>query len=174
MTPMGLVVVGIGDCRVSAKSSDDLVTYALGSCIGVVIHDATAGVGGLLHLLLPHSSLNPSKAKANPFVFADSGIPILFRQAYALGARKERLVTQIIGGAQMHAGGDMWNIGKQNIAVALQILVRAGVHAGSDFVGGRKARTVRLDVMTGTVSVSEVRGNCMKALLAYIPGEMGE
>src|SRR5690242_20477210 len=98
---MGLLVVGIGDCQVSADSSDELVTYALGSCVGVVIHDSVVNVGGLFHLLLPDSSLDPEKARINPFTFADSGIPLLFRRAYKLGARKERLVTRLVGGSQM-------------------------------------------------------------------------
>ena len=98
---MNNVVVGIGDCQVSKDANSVLVTYALGSCIGVMIHDPVTGVGGLLHFMLPESSLDPSKAERNPYMFADTGIPMLFRSAYQLGADKKRLVVTVAGGAQM-------------------------------------------------------------------------
>jgi len=63
---MSLVIVGVGDCRVSNDPESMLVTYALGSCIAVMIHDSIAGVGGLLHFMLPESSLDRAKAEKNP------------------------------------------------------------------------------------------------------------
>jgi chemotaxis protein CheD len=167
---MGLLVVGIGDCQVSAETSDELVTYALGSCIGVVIHDPIVKVGGLLHLLLPDSNLDPEKARINPFTFADSGIPLLFRRAYKLGARKERLVTRLVGGAQMSASGAVWNVGKHNAAAARRILTRAGVRIQKEIVGGAKARTVRLNVLTGEMRVAEIKANQIEPDLVKEPG----
>ena len=163
---MGLLVIGIGDCRVSGESSDELVTYALGSCIGVAVHDPVAQVGGLLHFLLPNSSLDRAKAEANPFLFADSGIPLLFHQAYAQGARKERLVTRVAGGSQMSVTGGIWNVGEKNTNAARQILSRAGVRIQSEAVGGKTARTVRLSVRTGEMSITEMSGNRKKTFLA--------
>ena len=83
---MSLLTVGVGDCKVSNGADSVLTTYALGSCIAVAIYDPVAGVGGLLHFMLPESSLNPDRAGQNPFVFADTGIPMLFHAAYGIGA----------------------------------------------------------------------------------------
>src|ERR1039457_3700273 len=68
---MANVVVGVADCQISKSRDQVLVTYALGSCIAVAIHDPVAGVGGLLHYMLPESAISPAKAGENPYMFAD-------------------------------------------------------------------------------------------------------
>ncbi len=163
---MGQRVIGIGDCCVSSDNSDELVTYALGSCIGISVYDPVARVGGLLHFLLPNSILDKKKAEANPFLFADSGIPLLFHQAYSHGAKKERLITRVAGGSQMSVSGGIWNVGEKNTAATRQILLRAGVRVQSEAVGGKAARTVRLLVDTGEMSITEMTGNSKKTFLA--------
>ena len=148
MTP---IVVGVGDCQVSADPQSVLVTYALGSCIAVMIHDPVAGVGGLLHFMLPESSLDRTKAEAKPYMFADTGIPLLFRSAYQLGADKGRLVVSAAGGAQMMDPQGVFNIGKRNHVSMRKILWKAGVLVHAEDIGGMSSRTVRLEVSTGRV-----------------------
>src|SRR5258708_2474604 len=92
-------VVGLAQLHVSAEAADELIAYALGSCLGVAIHDAVAGVGGLLHVMLPLSSSDPAKAAESPCTYVDSGVPLLFRTCYALGAEKRRMVVKVAGGA---------------------------------------------------------------------------
>jgi chemotaxis protein CheD len=148
MTP---IVVGVGDCQVSADPQSVLVTYALGSCIAVMIHDPVAGVGGLLHFMLPESSLDRTKADEKPYMFADTGIPLLFRSAYQLGADKRRLVVSAAGGAQMMDPQGVFNIGKRNHVSMRKILWKAGVLVHAEDIGGMSSRTVRLEVSTGRV-----------------------
>jgi len=143
------VVVGVADCRVSNQPESAIVTYALGSCIAVVIHDPVSQVGGILHFMLPESSLDASKAEKNPFMFADTGIPALFHQAYAKGAEKSRLVVCVAGGAQVIDDTAAFNIGKRNCLAVRKVLWRAGVMIRSEAVGGTESRTVRLEVGTG-------------------------
>ena len=119
---MNTVVIGIGDCQISKEPDSTLVTYALGSCVAVIIHDPIVGVGGLLHFMLPESNLDPAKAEKNPFMFADTGIPLLFRSAYQLGADKKRLVVTVAGGAQMMDTQGTFNIGKRNCLAMRKIL----------------------------------------------------
>lgn len=152
---MNNVVVGIGDCQVSKDSDSVLVTYALGSCIGVMIHDPVSGVGGLLHFMLPESSLDLSKAERNPYMFADTGIPMLFRSAYQLGAEKKRLVVTVAGGAQMMDTQGTFNIGKRNCLAMRKILWKAGVMVQAEHLGGMVSRTVRLEVRNGAVTLRE-------------------
>jgi chemotaxis protein CheD len=149
------VVIGIGDCQVSKDPNSVLVTYALGSCIGVMIHDPVSGVGGLLHFMLPESSLDPSKAEKNPYMFADTGIPMLFRSAYQLGADKKRLVVTVAGGAQMMDTQGTFNIGKRNCLAMRKILWKAGVMVNAEYLGGMVSRTVRLEVSSGTIMLRE-------------------
>ena len=152
------VIVGISDCQWSTSSSTDLVTYALGSCIALTIYDPQASVGGILHYMLPESSLNLKRAGQNPFTFADSGIPILFRKAYELGAAKSRLVVCAIGGAQVMADQEMFNIGKRNQLALRKLLWKAGVILRGEAVGGSASRTVRLEMASGRVFVREAAG----------------
>lgn len=144
-----LLAVGVGDCKVSNTAESVLATYALGSCIAVAIHDPVACVGGLLHFMLPESSLNPEKASQSPFLFADTGIPALFHAAYKLGAEKRRLVVRVAGGAQVMDASGVFNIGKRNQVALRKILWRAGVMIHGEETGGTESRTVRLEISTG-------------------------
>lgn len=148
---MNSVVVGVADCRISADPEIVLVTYALGSCIAVMIYDPLAVVGGLLHFMLPESTLDRQKAQHNPFMFADTGIPLLFRSAYEHGADKRRLVVWVAGGAQVMDPGGVFNIGKRNHLALRKILWKAGILVHSEEVGGTGSRTVRLEVGSGRV-----------------------
>ena len=141
--------VGIADCQVSENANSTLVTHALGSCIAVSIYDPVVQVGGLLHYMLPESSIDQQKAKQQPFMFADTGIPALFHAAYAKGAEKRRMVVRVVGGAQVLDPKGVFNIGKRNYLACKKILWAAGLLIHAEEVGGGISRTVRLDVSTG-------------------------
>jgi chemotaxis protein CheD len=121
----------------------------LGSCIAVAIHDPVASVAGLLHFMLPESSLNPEKASHYPYMFADTGIPLLFQAAYGLGAEKRRLIVRVAGGAQLMDEDGVFNIGKRNHLATRKILWKAGMMVHAEEVGGMIARNVRLEVASG-------------------------
>jgi chemotaxis protein CheD len=143
--------VGIADCRISNAPDQALVTHALGSCIAVAIYDPVARVGGLLHYMLPESAIDPAKAGQNPYMFADTGVPLLFRRSYEKGADKRRLLVYVAGGAQVMDETAMFNIGKRNYLALRKILWKAGVLIHGESVGGSASRTVRLEVGTGRV-----------------------
>jgi chemotaxis protein CheD len=148
---MSQLVVGVGDCQVSADPEGIIITYALGSCIALIIHDPVTRVGGLLHFMLPESLLDPVKAQQKPFMFADTGIPLLFRRAYELGAAKARLQVAAAGGSQVMDAGGLFNIGKRNHLAMRKILWKAGILVHAEDVGGSGSRTVRLEVSSGKV-----------------------
>ena len=144
------VVVGIADCAVSNDPEAILVTYALGSCIGVTAWDPIVRVGGLLHYMLPDSSMESARGKDNPYMYADTGIQALFDACVAKGARKNRLVVRVAGGASVLSGeGDFFNIGKRNHLSLRKALWKAGVFVQAEAVGGNSSRTVRLEIGTG-------------------------
>lgn len=146
-------VVDIADFRVANDPLSTLVTYSLGSCIGVAIWDPKVRVGGMLHYMLPESSLSPEKAKAKPAMFADTGIPALFRATYALGAGKKNLIVKIAGGSQLLDDNGLFNIGKRNYIMLRKLLWKNGVLIDAEDVGGSLSRTVRLDVGTGRFTI---------------------
>jgi len=147
------VIVSIADMKVTKNAQDALITYSLGSCIGVVIYDPLAKVGGLLHFMLPDSQIDPQKAQKNPWMFADTGIPSLFKEAYKFGAEKERLQVKVAGGSQIMDGAGYFNIGKRNYMALRKILWTNGVLINAEDVGGNGNRTVTLEVASGKVLV---------------------
>ena len=143
------LVVGISDMKVSNKPDDVLITYSLGSCIGVVIWDPVAKVGGMLHYMLPDSSLDSEKAKSKPFMFADTGIPRLFKETYKFGAVKSRLIVKVVGGSQIMDETGVFNIGKRNHAVMRKMFWKNKIMVAKEDVGGSSNRTVSLEIGTG-------------------------
>lgn len=148
------LVVGIGDCKVSADPAVELITYALGSCIALAIWDPVSRVGGMLHFMLPESSTDlVSSGRENPYRYADTGTPMLFRNAYQHGADKRRLVVRMAGGAAVVDSDSYFNIGKRNYAAVRKILWKAGLVVHGEDVGGTDSRTVRLEVGSGRLFV---------------------
>ena len=145
------LIVGVSDMKVSDDMEAVLATYSLGSCIGVAIYDAVARVGGLLHYMLPESSLDPGKANKNPYMFADTGIPALFKAAYKLGAKKQRLKVVVVGGSQILDQKGFFNIGKRNETAVRKMFHRNNVIIDYTDVGGVVNRTIKMAVNNGDV-----------------------
>jgi chemotaxis protein CheD len=146
---MNTVVVGIGQCEASKDLDTTLITYALGSCIGVALFDPTVKIGGLLHVLLPEASLDPAKAALQPCLYADSGLMVLLDQCLKLGATKSRLRVWIAGGSAVMDSGGVFNIGKRNQLSMRKALWKAGLMIHGEDVGGTHSRTVRLELPDG-------------------------
>jgi chemotaxis protein CheD len=149
-------VVGVADLKVSSRSNERLITYALGSCLGIVIYDPVVCVAGMLHVMLPTGTIDAAKMQDKPAMFVDSGIPILFKECYKLGAKKERMIVKVAGGA--HAGAseeaDRFQIGKRNMIALRKLLWKNGVLIHANDTGGvQTSRTMWVDVATGDVTL---------------------
>ncbi len=147
------LAVDIADLQISDDPRVTLVTYSLGSCIGVSVWDPQVRVGGMLHYMLPESALSPDKARQKPAMFADTGVPALFRAAYALGAVKQRLVVKVAGGSSLLDDNGTFNIGKRNYVMLRKLFWKNGVLIEAEHVGGSISRTMRLDVGSGRVTI---------------------
>jgi len=145
------VIVGISDMRIGNKPDDVLITYSLGSCIGVVLWDPEVKVGALLHYMLPDSSIDKDKAVSKPFMFADKGIPQMFKEIYKHGAKKSRMKVYVVGGSQVMDAAGMFNIGKRNQMIIRKMFLKNNVMITKEDVGGDVNRTISLDVGTGVV-----------------------
>jgi chemotaxis protein CheD len=145
----------MADCRVTADPRSALVTYALGSCLGLAVYDPVARIGGLLHYMLPDSSLDAAASDWNPFKFADTGIPRLLEDVCELGASKRRLVICAAGAAQILDDNGVFDIGKRNYLGARRLLRKFGLLLMNEAVGGGAFRTVSLEIASGRVVVQE-------------------
>ena len=155
---MSEIVVGISDLKVSNNPGDALVTYALGSCIGVAVFDPKVKVGGLLHFMLPDSLLDPDKAKAMPAMFADTGIISLFKACYAYGAEKKRMVVKVAGGANILDDTNYFRIGQKNITAMRKMFWRNNVLIEGEDTGENCNRTIRLDLSNGRCTLKSSNG----------------
>lgn len=145
----------MADCRVEQMPGQVLATYGLGSCIALAAYDPVAGVGGLLHFMLPDSGIDPARGRNNPYMFADTGIPLLLSQVCQRGASKRRLVVHAVGGGQMADTGNIFDIGKRNCVATRKILGKQGVRLSGEVVGGDLSRTLRLEIGTGRLLLQE-------------------
>ena len=152
---MDQIVVGMADCRIADAPEQVLATFALGSCIGLTAYDPKTALGGLLHFMLPDSTIDPDKGRLNPFMFADTGIPRLIEMLAARGASKRRLVVHAFGGAQMMDDRNIFEIGKRNCLAMRKILWKVGILLSGEVVGGERSRTVKLEIATGRVVLQE-------------------
>lgn len=139
---------------VSKDVSDEIITYALGSCLGITAYDPVAKVGGLLHVMLPLSAIDPGKASERPCMFVDTGLPRLFLESYKLGAKKNRMIVKVAGGANLHsANNDPFQIGKRNFVILRKMLWKNSVLLRAHDVGGNCSRSMSLNMANGSVSV---------------------
>jgi chemotaxis protein CheD len=146
-------IVGVSEFVVSNKNDDVLVTYSLGSCLGVTIYDSVAQVGGMIHCMLPYAKINPEKAKVSPAMFVDTGIPEMFEAAYRLGAQKNRIILKVTGASRILDSEGIFNIGDRNYATLRKLLWHNNILIAAENVGGTVARNMYLEINTGRVII---------------------
>ncbi len=146
------ISVGIADMKI-ARQEGILITYALGSCIGISFYDPMIKLGALLHIMLPENNVS---GNVNILKFADTGIRETLRKLYAFGGQKQRMVCKIAGGAkmfEMSGAGGLGNIGERNAQMVKKVLMSEGLRLCGEDTGANYARTMLIDVATGQVKV---------------------
>ena len=147
--------VGISELEI-ARAPATLSALALGSCVGVIVHDGVAKVGGLAHVLLPSPSIGRPRADA-PGRFAPTAVAALLEGLANLGAETPRLTARLVGGASMFAqlqpAGTI-QVGERNVHAVREALHRHNVRVIGEAVGGDFGRSVDFNVATGQVVVT--------------------
>ena len=145
---MSLTTVGIADMKV-IRMQGSLVTYALGSCIGICLYDPGIKLAGMIHIMLPNA---PAGSDGNVFKYADTGIAETLRKMEVFGAIRRRIFAKIAGGAKMFevmGDGKFGNIGQRNIEMVQQELQKHHIILKSKDVGGTTARTLFFNAENG-------------------------
>lgn len=148
-----LIKVGMADYKVG-RAPATIISYGLGSCIGVSLYDPKTKVGGLLHIMLPDST--QSRSNENPAKFADTGLPLMLADVIKLGGSKTRLVAKMAGGAQMFAfanASDIMKVGLRNAEAVKAMLKKEGIRLLAEDTGGNYGRTVQINLETGVYTV---------------------
>jgi len=151
-----LIRVGMADYKVG-RAPAMIISYGLGSCIGVTLYDSVTKVGGLLHIMLPDST--QARSNENPAKFADTGIDIMLKDILALGASRSRLIAKIAGGAQMFQfanATDIMRVGQRNADAVKKVLGEFNIRLVAEDTGGNYGRTVQIDLETGSYKIKTI------------------
>lgn len=151
-----IIKVGMADLN-SSRHPGILTTLGLGSCVGIALYDPGTKIIGLAHIMLPSSTL--SKNSSSIAKFADTGIVKLLEDMRKLGARQDKIVAKLAGGAQMFAfsqSSDMMRIGARNAAAAKEKLAELRIPIIAEDTGGNYGRTIELYSDDGRLMVKTI------------------
>lgn len=149
-----VVKVGISDLNV-VRAPNTLVTYALGSCVGICLYDTSLKIAGLSHIMLP-SSKEMTSMKQEIYKYADTAIPALLKKMESMGARSIHLKAKIAGGAQMFTGNansTLSRIGQRNVAAVKAELARLHIPIIAEDTGKNYGRTLYLSAEDGSMRI---------------------
>jgi len=149
-----IVFIGIGEYQIGVAPIV-IATLGLGSCIGIAILDPISRIGGLAHIMLPDSSTVSDKSVRSKF--ADTAVVDMVNDMIRLGAKRERMVAKIAGGAHMFGlENDVLKVGQRNIIATKEILNRLRIPISSEEVGGSVGRTVHFYTENGKFQIKSV------------------
>ncbi len=151
-----LIKVGMADYKVG-RNPDSLISYGLGSCVGIALFDSTAKVGGLAHIMLPDST--QARSADNLAKFADTALPVMLNEIIKLGGLKSRIIAKIAGGSQMFTftnTTDIMRVGERNADAVRAVLKKLEIRVIAEDTGGNYGRTVELKLDTGIFRVKTI------------------
>ncbi len=154
---MSTVTVGIAELSI-VQAPDVLVTFALGSCVGICLYDSVTRIGGMAHIMLPSSKV--AVRTENTLKFADTAIAELVRAMERAGAQRSRLTAKIAGGAQMFSGitaSSIANIGQRNIAAVKEALAQFRIPITAEDVGKDYGRTLYFYSEDGRILIKSAK-----------------
>lgn len=147
------ICVDISDMKLSRNREDVLVTYSLGSCVGLTLFDPVAGIGAMIHCMLPMSKIDPDKARLKPYMFVDTGVAAMLGALYAAGAQRHNLVAKVAGAGSPLGREQTFRIGERNYTILRKFLWKNNILIAKEDVGGTKARTLYLSMADGCTTV---------------------
>ena len=149
--------IGIGHIKATSKPGDEIKTYALGSCIAVMLYDKKAKIAGMIHIALPDSAVNSEKAQSLPGYFVNTGLPLLLTEFKKLGGNRKTTVIKIAGGSSIMDENKTFDIGKRNAIAVKRFLWKQGLGVMKEDIGGNISRTVSINTDTGRVLLSNAK-----------------
>lgn len=146
-------IIGISEMHVTTDPRGVLVTYSLGSCIGLTLYDPKAMVGGMLHAMMPLSTADPGKALSKPAMYTDTGVTAMLQAMFDRGATRRGIIAKVAGAAANMDGNGLFRIGERNYMVLRKVLWKNDILIAAEDVGGCAARTLVLEMESGRTIV---------------------
>jgi chemotaxis protein CheD len=143
------VLIGLGNLHCSAEAGQLLIARPLGSTAALAVYEPNTGVGGLVHWMLPDSSLIPEREGRNPLLFADQAVPLLMAELSMLGVgRRAKLRAALAGAASLPEGGE-YDVGKRNQEMAHKLIRKLRLSMVQEETGGVVVRDLGLEIGSG-------------------------
>jgi chemotaxis protein CheD len=137
-----LVHVVQGEYSVVSEPGTVLTTI-LGSCVSTCMWDATAGVGGMNHFLLP----GDIETGGDSMKYGVNAMELLVNGLLQRGALRSRMQAKLFGGGNVIQ--NFSDIGAKNAELALKFLQMAAIPCVGQSMGGPQARRIRFWPLTG-------------------------
>jgi len=155
---MASKTIGISELAV-VKGDNSIITYALGSCVGIALYDDARKIAGLAHCLLPSSTEMKVVGEMNHMKYVDTAVPLLIKQMERAGASTFGLIAKLAGGAQMFSmkgASSAFNIGERNVNIAIETLRKHNIKLVSRDVGENYGRTVEIFAENGIYRIKAI------------------
>ncbi len=153
-----MVVVEPGTVVVTADRTAIMRSTPIGSGIVVALVDVHVPVCGMVHFLLPDSSLHHETSVYRPELFANTGFELLLNQVEQMGVLREGLRAYLVGGADPMRGDDLdsqFALGARNVGAIELLVASSRVRLAAARVGGNCGRRIAVELATGKVRISE-------------------
>ncbi len=151
-----LIKVGMADLN-TVCFPGVLTTLGLGSCVGICLYDSTTKIAGMAHIMLPSSQ--QIKNNSNIAKFADTGIVKLLEDMLQIGAKRNKIVAKLAGGAQMfnfNDSSDIMRIGARNVSATKESLKALNIPIIAEDTGGNYGRTIELYSDSGILLIKTI------------------
>lgn len=136
---------------VMANHEATIVRTVLGNCVAVTFFDMDHRFGGINHFVFPAAGRPEDRTPQ----YGNIGIQALYKMLLGMGASRESIVAQIVGGSECHILDDS-GLGVQNVALARSVLKKLQVPVISEDVGGGMGRKVLYHSGTNEMAVFKV------------------
>jgi putative nucleotidyltransferase with HDIG domain len=136
------------------KTKPMILEAFIGTCVGVSLFDSEAGVGGLIHILLPEPVSKNSTFQLEKY--ASTGLPFFIDALIEAGASINKLIASVAGGAFIGPLNEQdlsLDIGGRTADIVKQILEAKGIAIQKSETGGFFTCRIRLNMQSWETSI---------------------
>jgi chemotaxis protein CheD len=141
------IKIKFAEMTFSNNKEDILIANGLAASVAVIIFDAITSLGGMLHVVMPNSSIQENNN--NLLRFADTALPLFLNEFKSKGGSFVNLKLVIVGGASVL--GSVFNIGDKNVEIVKKEIEKYSLKLTGEDIGGKEGRTATLFIKDGSI-----------------------
>lgn len=155
-THFGLEATKLLPGEMLATREDWLLVTVTGSCVVLCLHDPMAAVGGMVHFMVPDLDASATDMHA-PARYASHMLETLIDALLLQGARRERLVAFLYGGANILRGLHLGSPGERNVLFTRNYLSQEGIALHDEAVLAMTPRKIYFQARRGRAKIRSIR-----------------